>query len=260
MSLKDLLGGKGANLAEMTSVLELPVPPGFTITTDACRAYMDGGWPDEPRRRDRQGRHQGREADGQGARRPRRPAAGERPLGRQVLDARDDGHRPQPRAQRRVGRGPRQADRRRALRLRLLPPLHRHVRAHRARHRRRALRPPARDRQGVGRRHRRRRHLRRDAAAPVRALQGRRQAGDGQALPAGPDQAAQGRHRGRVPVVERRPRHRLPRARAHPARPRHRRQRADHGVRQPRRQLRHRRRLHPQRRHRRERRPTATSS
>ena len=46
MSLKDLLGGKGANLAEMTSVLQLPVPPGFTITTDACRAYMDGGWPD----------------------------------------------------------------------------------------------------------------------------------------------------------------------------------------------------------------------
>ncbi|MDP9071667.1 MAG: pyruvate, phosphate dikinase [Actinomycetota bacterium] len=46
MSLKALLGGKGANLAEMTSVLKLPVPPGFTITTDACRAYMDGGWPD----------------------------------------------------------------------------------------------------------------------------------------------------------------------------------------------------------------------
>jgi pyruvate,orthophosphate dikinase len=46
MSLKDLLGGKGANLAEMTSVLGLPVPPGFTITTDACRAYLEGGWPD----------------------------------------------------------------------------------------------------------------------------------------------------------------------------------------------------------------------
>src|SRR3984957_6342716 len=47
MQLKDLLGGKGANLAEMTSVLELPVPPGFTISTEACRAYMEGGWPDE---------------------------------------------------------------------------------------------------------------------------------------------------------------------------------------------------------------------
>ncbi len=46
--LKDLLGGKGANLAEMTSVLRLPVPPGFTITTAACRAHLDsGGWPEE---------------------------------------------------------------------------------------------------------------------------------------------------------------------------------------------------------------------
>ena len=46
MEMKDLLGGKGANLAEMTSVLELPVPPGFTISTDACRAYMADGWPE----------------------------------------------------------------------------------------------------------------------------------------------------------------------------------------------------------------------
>jgi pyruvate, orthophosphate dikinase len=40
--LKDLLGGKGANLAEMTN-LGLPVPPGFTITTDACRHYLAHG-------------------------------------------------------------------------------------------------------------------------------------------------------------------------------------------------------------------------
>ena len=45
MELKDRLGGKGANLAEMTSVLGLPVPPGFTITTNACRSYMANGWP-----------------------------------------------------------------------------------------------------------------------------------------------------------------------------------------------------------------------
>ncbi|MEU5199444.1 pyruvate, phosphate dikinase [Streptomyces scabiei] len=43
--LKDLLGGKGANLAEMTN-LGLPVPPGFTITTEACKVYLDSG--DEP--------------------------------------------------------------------------------------------------------------------------------------------------------------------------------------------------------------------
>jgi pyruvate,orthophosphate dikinase len=41
-SQKDLLGGKGANLAEMTNI-GLPVPPGFTITTDACRAYLESG-------------------------------------------------------------------------------------------------------------------------------------------------------------------------------------------------------------------------
>jgi pyruvate,orthophosphate dikinase len=40
--LRDLLGGKGANLAEMTN-LGLPVPPGFIITTDACRYYLKEG-------------------------------------------------------------------------------------------------------------------------------------------------------------------------------------------------------------------------
>src|SRR6478672_10900647 len=40
--MKELLGGKGANLAEMTN-LGLPVPPGFTITTEACKAYLRSG-------------------------------------------------------------------------------------------------------------------------------------------------------------------------------------------------------------------------
>ena len=39
---RDVLGGKGAGLAEMTS-LGLPVPPGFTISTDACRSYTQDG-------------------------------------------------------------------------------------------------------------------------------------------------------------------------------------------------------------------------
>ena len=45
---KNLLGGKGANLAEMSS-LGLPVPPGFTITTDVCTAYYDNNeaYPDD---------------------------------------------------------------------------------------------------------------------------------------------------------------------------------------------------------------------
>ncbi len=41
-SMKNLLGGKGANLAEMAS-LGLPVPPGFTLTTDVCTYYYDHG-------------------------------------------------------------------------------------------------------------------------------------------------------------------------------------------------------------------------
>lgn len=40
--MKDLLGGKGANLAEM-SVIGIPVPPGFTITTEVCAAYFENG-------------------------------------------------------------------------------------------------------------------------------------------------------------------------------------------------------------------------
>src|SRR2546425_8805717 len=40
--MKDLLGGKGANLAEMTN-MGLPVPPGFTVTTEACLAYLAAG-------------------------------------------------------------------------------------------------------------------------------------------------------------------------------------------------------------------------
>ena len=41
-NVRGLLGGKGANLAEMTR-LGIPVPPGFTITTEACNAYLEGG-------------------------------------------------------------------------------------------------------------------------------------------------------------------------------------------------------------------------
>lgn len=46
--VRGLLGGKGANLAEMTR-LKVPVPPGFTITTEACNAYLDSGgvFPDQ---------------------------------------------------------------------------------------------------------------------------------------------------------------------------------------------------------------------
>ena len=73
---KDLLGGKGANLAEMTR-LGLPVPPGFTITTEACRSYLAAG--DEPARAagaGDDGAAPARGPPGPPARRPARPAAG----------------------------------------------------------------------------------------------------------------------------------------------------------------------------------------
>ena len=66
--LKDLLGGKGANLAEMTN-LGLPVPPGFTITTEACKTYLDD------RRRARRAARRGQPAPG-------RPGEGDGPPAR----------------------------------------------------------------------------------------------------------------------------------------------------------------------------------
>ena len=47
--LRDLLGGKGANLAEMAN-LGLPVPPGFTITTEVCTWFYDHRRPRSERR------------------------------------------------------------------------------------------------------------------------------------------------------------------------------------------------------------------
>ena len=46
-TMRELLGGKGANLAEMTNI-GLPVPQGFTITTEACTLLR--GWPSDRRR------------------------------------------------------------------------------------------------------------------------------------------------------------------------------------------------------------------
>ena len=136
MEYKDLLGGKGANLAEMTSVLKLPVPPGFTISTDACRAYMRGGWPaglnDEitkhvAKLEKTMGRKLGDPAD---------------PL---LVSVRSGAKFSMPGMMDTVlnlglndksVQGSRQGDRRRAVRVRQLPALHRDVRPHRARRRR----------------------------------------------------------------------------------------------------------------------------
>ncbi len=47
-TMRNLLGGKGANLAEMTG-LGLPVPQGFTVTTEACTQYYEDGGKDQRR-------------------------------------------------------------------------------------------------------------------------------------------------------------------------------------------------------------------
>ena len=104
---KNLLGGKGANLAEMASI-GLPVPPGFTITTEMCTRYYDEGeaFPDSAARRGRRRHRADRGHHRQGLRRCSQSAAGLGALGRARVDAGHDGHGAQPRPQRRDGRGP----------------------------------------------------------------------------------------------------------------------------------------------------------
>ena len=91
-SMRNLLGGKGANLAEMTKI-GLPVPQGFTVSTEACtRYYEDGKTIGEDiveqiyaaRRRDREGLRQE-------VRRPGESVPGFRALRRARVHARHDG-------------------------------------------------------------------------------------------------------------------------------------------------------------------------
>ena len=245
MELKDLLGGKGANLAEMTSVLELPVPPGFTISTDACRAYMAGGWP------------KGLDAEVASAR-----ARLEKAMGKAIGDAKDpllvsvrSGAKfSMPGMMDTVlnlglndksveGLAAQTGDERFAFdsyrrfiamygRIVLELPGEEFDSLFDAA---KELAGTTSDAQGAGR----------AAALPGRLLPADRRAPHRQALPPEPDRPAARRHRGRLPQLERAAGHRLPRPRAHRARPGHRGQRAGHGLRQPRRQLGHRRRLHP---------------
>ena len=87
--MKPLLGGKGANLAAMTSI-GLPVPPGFTITTEVCTYYYQNGKKFPPtlveRREDR--RRVAGKRNRQEIRRHQKSAVGLRPLRRARFDAR----------------------------------------------------------------------------------------------------------------------------------------------------------------------------
>ena len=189
----------------------------------------------------------------------RRPAAGVGALGREVLDARDDGDRPQHRPQRRVGAGAGQAagderfawdSYRRLIQMFGKTVLGIDGEAVRGRARRRP--------RGQGHRERPRPRRGRPAGAG-RDVQGHRARAHRAGLPAGPARADGPRDPGGLRLVERRPRRALPPPGAHPGRPRHRGQRLRDGLRQPRHGLRHRRRVHPRPGHRRSRASTATT-
>ncbi len=93
--MKDLLGGKGANLAEM-SALGLPVPPGFTITTQVCNQYyaQNGTYPAELREQVAARPRGGRDPGWETIRRPGESAPGVGAVRRPGLHARHDGYRP----------------------------------------------------------------------------------------------------------------------------------------------------------------------
>ena len=146
--------------------------------------------------------------------------------------------------------GPRQADRQRALRVRLVPPLRADVRQDRARRPRRRCSKSALARRCVEERGRRRST---PSSRPTTSqgssttFKGIVQRGGGhRRSPTTRTEQLRLRDRGRVQVVERRARARLPPHGEDPRRPRHRGQRADDGVRQQGRRLRHRRRVHAQ--------------
>ena len=100
--MRNLLGGKGANLAEMASI-GLPVPPGFTITTEVCTCYYEHGkqYPEELRGAGGGGAGPRRGGGRQALRRRGQAAAGLGALRRARLHAGHDGHGAEPRPQRR---------------------------------------------------------------------------------------------------------------------------------------------------------------
>ena len=170
---------------------------------------------------------------------PGRPAARLGALGRRGLDARDDGHDPQPRPERRGGRRPRPRDRERALRLRRLPAARADVRGRGRRRGRPALRAGAVVAQGRARRHAGRRARRRRPARARGALQAALP-GRSRRTPASSSSAPSGGLR----LVGHAAGAGLPPRERHPGRPRHGRERRPDGLRQQGRRLGHRRRLH----------------
>ena len=243
--LKSLLGGKGANLAEMTGI-GIPVPPGFTITTEACIAFSRTGQYPE-------GLADEVESHLQALERTTGKGFGDRANALLVsvrsgsvfsmpgmmdtvlnLGLNDD-----------TVAGLAETHRQSPLRLRLLPPLHPDVR--RRGHGRRE--PEVRgcphreeDRGGSRPRHR---PLGGRPQRPHRAFQGGPGGGYRRRLPHRSAGAARPGHSGGLPQLGQPSGQGVPQVPGHPRRPGNGRERAVHGLRQQGRDLRHRRRLHP---------------
>ena len=132
--MKDVLGGKGAGLAEMTNA-GLPVPPGFTIQTEACREYMRGGLSPEINKQMDEALAKLEALQGQKLGTGENPSAGKRAFGREVLDAGHDGHDSESRLERRERAGAGEAEQQSSICGRFLSPFDSDVRQRGARHR-----------------------------------------------------------------------------------------------------------------------------
>ena len=138
---KQILGGKGANLADMTSI-GLPVPPGFTITTEVCGDYYKSGQTNARRLDGRSQKERGHAGSGTGQEvwRRQKPAATVGALGAAVSMPGMMNTILEPGAQRRLDRWLGQGDQQRTLCLRRLSPADQYVRRCGDERRSRALR------------------------------------------------------------------------------------------------------------------------
>ena len=96
-TMRELLGGKGANLAEMTNI-GLPVPQGFTISTEACTQYYEDGRRINEEIQAQIMEYVGKmeQITGKKFGDKENPPAGLRPFRRPRFHARYDGHHPEP--------------------------------------------------------------------------------------------------------------------------------------------------------------------
>ena len=233
-TMRDLLGGKGANLAEMANA-GLPVPARIHHHDDRLHAVVRQRPQADAGDRSRDG-----EPTSASSRRPPGLTFGStsNPL---LVSVRSGAKFSMPGMMDTIlnlglndagRRGAEEEDRQRPLRLRQLPPLHPDVRQRRARDRQGQVRARVRGGQARARRGHRHRPGRGRPEGDRRALQGAHQEQDRQAVPAGPVRPAARRARRGVPLVEQRPREDLPPPVRDPGPHRHGRQRAADGVRQ----------------------------